>query len=239
MIVASNFKTNHTRKSTAAYIEAVKTFIAQSGTVQEVRIYPPLTALDVVDVPLHVKVGAQNFYPTINGSFTGEVGADQLNEFGVHSVLIGHSERRHILGESQEEVAKKFAFAVEQGWEIVYCVGEPKSVREQGLDAVMGYVWTQFDGIDMNYDKLIVAYEPVWAIGTGLTASLEDIEQTHGRIREKISAPILYGGSVKVANAQEVMCVPNCDGVLVGTASWKVEDFCEMIRAADAALTCK
>lgn len=235
MIVASNFKTNHTRKQTAAYLEALKSHIAQSKTTQEVRVYPSYTALDSVELPCNVKVGAQNFYPTPSGSFTGEIGSLQLEEFGINSVLIGHSERRHILGETQEEVAQKFAFALKQGWEIVYCVGEPKEVRERGLDAVIEYVEAQFKGIDLAYEKLIVAYEPVWAIGTGLTASTNDIKETHARLREKVSAPLLYGGSVKVANAKEVMEVENCDGVLVGTASWNVEDFCEMICAADAA----
>lgn len=235
MIVASNFKTNHTRKETAVYMDALNAYIAKSGTAQDVRVYPSLTALESFELPANVKVGAQNFYPTEGGSYTGEIGSIQLAEFGVESVLIGHSERRHVLGESQEEVAKKYEFAMTQGWEIVYCVGEPKEVREQGLDAVIAYVEAQFAGIDLNYDKLIVAYEPVWAIGTGLTASTNDIKETHARLREKVSAPLLYGGSVKVANAEEVMCVENCDGVLVGTASWKVEDFCEMISAADVA----
>ena len=97
----------------------------------------------------------------------------------------------------------------------------------------MEYLWEQFDNIDLNYENLIVAYEPVWAIGTGLTASLDDIKETHGKLRERVSSPILYGGSVKVANAKEVMSVENCDGVLVGTASWEAEDFCKMIAAAD------
>ena len=233
MIVASNFKTNHTRKETALYLDALKKYVTQSKTAQEVRVYPSFTALDCFELPSNIKVGAQNFYPVPNGSYTGEIGSLQLDEFGVRSVLIGHSERRHVLGESQEEIAQKFAFALKQGWEIVYCVGEPKEVREEGLDAVIAYVEAQFEGINLNYEKLVVAYEPVWAIGTGLTASTNDIKETHGRLREKVSAPLLYGGSVKVANAQEVMGVENCDGVLVGTASWNVEDFCEMIAAAD------
>ena len=236
MIVASNFKSTHTRRSTREFINTLIDYAKDNEN--EIRVYPSFTSLDCFELPLHVKIGAQNFYPVQKGSFTGEISAEHLAEFDIKSVLIGHSERRHIIGETQAKVAEKFAFAVEQGWEIIYCIGEPKEVREAGLESVMEYLWSQFDNIDITYDNLIVAYEPVWAIGTGLTASLDDIKETHAALREKITAPLLYGGSVKVENAQDVMSVENCDGVLVGTASWEVEDFCKMIAAANE-LTCK
>ena len=232
MIIASNFKTNHTRKSTQDFVAKVDEFVKKTDFTIESRIYPTATALDRFDIDNSIKVGAQNFYPTQNGSFTGEIGFEQLNEFGVDTVLIGHSERRHVLKESSELIAKKYNFAKEKGIEILYCVGEPKEVREAGIEAVMAYVWEQFDGIDLDYDRLVVAYEPVWAIGTGLTASNDDIKEVLQRLREKIEKPLLYGGSVKVANVGEILSIENCDGVLVGTASWKAEDFCKMIEAA-------
>ncbi|MBE0491370.1 MAG: triose-phosphate isomerase [Sulfurospirillum sp.] len=232
MVVAANFKTNHTRASTTEFISFVNDFIANGNDKHQVRIYPCATAFDNFTLQSVCKVGAQNFYPVDNGSFTGEVGFDQLAEFDIDSLLIGHSERRHILGESQEFIARKFNFAKERNKEIIYCVGEPLAVREAGIEAVMQYLWEQFSDIDITYPRLIVAYEPVWAIGTGLVANIEDIAQTHARLREKIDAPLLYGGSVKVENISEILGVANCDGVLVGTASWQKEAFCNMIKLA-------
>lgn len=233
MIIASNFKTNYTRGSAKAFIQAIQAFIANTKSEQQVRIFAPFTALDRFDEVATLKVGAQNFYPVQNGSFTGEIGFEQLEEFGIQTVLIGHSERRHILKESQNLSAQKYDFAKARESEIIYCIGEPSEIRVQDIDAVMSYLWEQFEGIDISYDKLIIAYEPVWAIGTGLTASLEDIEEVLTRLRDKLSAPLLYGGSVKVENIETILHVNACDGVLVGTASWNENAFCEMIRIAD------
>jgi len=144
MIIASNFKTNHTRKTTKEFVKRVEDFVKSTNSEVEARIYPTATALDRFEIDESIKVGAQNFYPTYNGSFTGEIGFEQLEEFNIDSVLIGHSERRHVLKESNELVLNKFNFAKEQSLEIVYCVGEPKEVREAGIDAVMAYVWAQF-----------------------------------------------------------------------------------------------
>lgn len=232
MIIASNFKTNYSRAQARAFVEKIKEHVVFSKNTQSVRIFPPLTALDSFELTNSFKVGAQNFYPTENGSFTGEIGFEQLEEFSVESVLIGHSERRHVLGESQEFISKKYAFAMQKNVEIIYCVGEPKEVREEGIEAVMAYLWEQFEGIDISYAKLVVAYEPVWAIGTGLTASLEDIEGVFKKLSEKLSAPLLYGGSVKVDNLESILRINACDGVLVGTASWNEEAFCQMIDIA-------
>ena len=232
MIIASNFKTNHTRKSTKEFVEAVEEFVKSTSSDVQARIYPTVTSLDKFEIDESIKVGAQNFYPTVNGSFTGEIGFEQLEEFDVDSVLIGHSERRHVLKESNELITDKFNFAKEQGLEIVYCVGEPKEIREAGIDAVMAYVWEQFDGIDLEYDRLVVAYEPVWAIGTGLTASNDDIKEVLKRLRENIHMPLLYGGSVKVDNVGDILNIDNCDGVLVGTASWTADAFISMIKSA-------
>ncbi|HIP44221.1 MAG TPA: triose-phosphate isomerase [Sulfurospirillum arcachonense] len=232
MIIASNFKTNHTRKSTREFVLQVEEFVSKTDSSVQARIYPAATALDNFEVDSSIKVGAQNFYPTCKGSYTGEIGFEQLQEFEVDSVLIGHSERRYVLKESSELILKKFDFAKEQGVEILFCVGEPKEIREAGIDAVMAYVWKQFDGIDLDYDRLVIAYEPVWAIGTGLTASNEDIKEVLKRLRESIQKPLLYGGSVKVDNVGDILDIENCDGVLVGTASWTAEAFCKMIEAA-------
>jgi triosephosphate isomerase len=232
MIIAANFKTNHTRKSTQEYMDKLNSFVIGLQSDDSVLVFPPSTALNNFDVTGQISVGVQNAYPTEKGSFTGEIGLEQIEEFGLKTILIGHSERRHVLGESQAEVAKKYAFYKSQGFQIVYCIGEPKEVREQGVESVIEYNFSQLDGIDINSENLIVAYAPVWAIGTGVTASNEQIEETLGLLKQKIKAPLLYGGSVKVANVKEIYEIENCEGVLVGTASWDVDSFCEMVEIA-------
>ena len=227
MIIAANFKTNHTRKSTKEFIKELDYFLRLHDIDDTVVIFPPNTAYDNFDTD--IKLGAQNAYHVEKGSFTGEIGLEQLNEFGIKTILIGHSERRHILGETQELISKKFKFFSKNGFEIIYCIGEPKEIREQGIEAVMEYLWKQFDNIDINYNRLIVAYEPVWAIGTGLTATATQIDETLNLLRDRIKAPLLYGGSVKVANIKEILSIRNCNGVLVGTASWEIKSFCDMI----------
>ena len=230
MIIAANFKTNHTRVSTSEYMNSLLSFIKDQNISDDVLVFPTATSLNSFETPTNVRVGVQNGYPTQNGSFTGEIGLDQIEEFGIKTILIGHSERRHVLGESQEDTVKKFDFYKEKGFEIVYCIGEPKEVREEGIEAVMAYNLSQLEGIDINYENLIIAYEPVWAIGTGLTASVDQISQTLDRLRSHIKAPLLYGGSVKPANTQEILSIKNCDGILVGTASWEVDNFSKMLE---------
>ncbi len=234
MIIASNFKTNHTRASTKAYMDTLSKFVEKEAIKDDVLVFPTATSLDSFACHDNLRVGVQNAYPVEKGSFTGEIGLEQIDEFGIKTILIGHSERRHILGESQEDIAKKFAFFAEAGFEIVYCVGEPKEVREEGIEAVMTYNLSQFEGIDTNYDNLIIAYEPVWAIGTGLSASNEQIEETLSELKKHVDKPLLYGGSVKEVNTKEILSIKHCEGVLVGTASWDVDSFCEMIRISKA-----
>jgi triosephosphate isomerase len=224
MIVAANFKTNKTRNETINYLKELKSI--DFGNVK-VAVFPPQTALIEDDL-----VGAQNAYPTINGAFTGEIGLEQLNEFNIKRILIGHSERRHILGESQEFIAEKFKFFKENGFEIFYCIGESLEVRKKGLNAVVDYLKEQFVGIDLEYEKLIIAYEPVWAIGTGVSASIEEIKETHAEIRKFTIKPILYGGSVKLNNIEDILKIGNVDGVLVGSASLDVDVFKQMINKA-------
>ncbi len=227
MIYAANFKTNHTRASTLAYIEQLERQIADNKD-DKFYLFPPLTALLSHDGK--VTLGAQNAYPTINGAFTGEVGLEQLEEFSIKAILIGHSERRQLLRESVEDIAKKFEFFKSQNFEIIYCIGEPLEVREHGDDAVLDYLAEQFGGIDTNYDKLMIAYEPIWAIGTGKSASKEEIANTHNALRAFSSKPLLYGGSVNVANIKEICTIPNVDGVLVGSASLDVNNFTTLIN---------
>ncbi|MEA1982696.1 MAG: triose-phosphate isomerase [Campylobacterota bacterium] len=230
MIIAANLKTNLTRKETSRYLKELDLYMKNNSISQEVLVFPAMSSLD--ENSTSVIVGAQNAYATNDGAFTGEIGKVHLDEFGIKTILIGHSERRHILGETQEELVKKFNFYKKLGFKIVYCIGEPLAKREAGTTAMMEYISAQYEGIDIEYENLIIAYEPVWAIGTGLTPTLEDIEEVHTALKEKSSAPLLYGGSVKVANAKEVLALTNVDGVLVGSAALYSEDFCSMVSFA-------
>lgn len=230
MILCANFKANKTRQETRAYMAVVESFVSANDISDTIIVFPPFTALD--HDPRNVLIGVQNGYPVLSGAYTGEIALEQLEEFGIKTILIGHSERRHVIGETQEQIAAKFRFFAEQGFAIVYCVGEPLEIRKEGNESLMAYIEKQFEGIDLNYPDLILAYEPVWAIGTGLTPTNGDIELLHGALRAKTSAPLLYGGSVKVENAGEIMALENVDGVLVGSAALSANDFCEMIAQA-------
>lgn len=227
MIYAANFKTNHTRKTTKDYIKKLQEKIATKKTEDSVYIFPPSTALDRFEGDF--TVGTQNAYPAQNGAYTGEIGVEQLEEFAIKTILIGHSERREHLGESQEKVAEKFTFFKEQGFEIIYCIGEPLEIREKGIEAVMQYLLAQFDGIDITYDNLIIAYEPIWAIGTGRSATVEEISTTHRALKKTVDKPLLYGGSAKPANIKEIISIAGVDGVLVGSASLDADSFSEMV----------
>lgn len=230
MIIAANLKTNFTRKQTSEYINELETFISQKNISQEVLVFPAISSLDRYDG--NVVVGTQNAFATQNGAFTGEIGTEQLDEFGIKTILIGHSERRHILGETQAQIIEKFNYYKELGYKIVYCVGEPLEMREAGSEKMMEYISSQYEGIDTSYENLVIAYEPVWAIGTGLTPTLEDITAIHKELKVKSLAPLLYGGSVKVTNAKEVLAIDNVDGILVGSAALYVEHFCTMMSYA-------
>lgn len=230
MIVAANLKTNLTRAKTAAYLERLEACISEQEFTQQVMVFPAMTALDTHKGA--ITVGAQNAYPAANGAYTGEIGLDQLDEFGIKTVLIGHSERRHVLGEEQELIVQKYDYFKSLGFTIVYCIGEPLEVREAGSEPLMRYLDAQLEGIDLNYEKLVIAYEPVWAIGTGVTPTLSDIELLHTALKQKMHCPLLYGGSVKAENARSIMELKGVDGVLVGSASLESESFCSMIKDA-------
>ena len=226
MIIAANFKMNHTRKTTKEYIKKLKKFKDLDSL--KIYVFPPSTALDRFDTTINI--GAQNAYPAVSGSFTGEIGLEQLNEFNIKTIIIGHSERRHILNETQEFITKKFNFFKENNFTIFYCIGETSKIRES--KNTFEYLNEQLIGVDLNYENLILAYEPVWAIGTGKSAKKEDIEEVLEFLSKKTSNPILYGGSVNPSNIKEILSIKNCSGALIGSASLNVEKFCEMINIA-------
>jgi triosephosphate isomerase len=233
MILAANFKTNHNRESAAKYLEALNLFLDAYPTSCDIRVYPAASSFLKTDFTSRVKIGAQNFYPAINGAYTGEIGAWQLEEFGIKNVLIGHSERRITLKETQEFVAQKFDFAKERGWDIVYCIGEPKAVRDSG--SVMEYLWSEFDGIDTSYQNFSIAYEPIWAIGTGVSAKISEIAEVLDALKKRFdNVSLLYGGSVSVDNLASIISLSSCGGALIGGASLDAANFCKLIQIAQS-----
>ena len=239
MILAGNFKANHTRASTAEYLSKLDSLCDVKGENDSVVIFPPFTAFDKIALK-HIEIGAQNGYPAEKGSYTGEICLDALREFDIDSILIGHSERRHIIKEPQEFMARKYEFFKRNSFKIFYCVGEPIEVRQKGIESVMSYIDKQFENIDVDYKNLILAYEPVWAIGTGKTASKEQAQEVHAFLRQLLAnlyekniaeaTRILYGGSVKFDNIDNLMAQPDIDGALVGGAALKAESFDRIVR---------
>lgn len=241
-VVAGNWKMNHGPAETTA-------FFAELGRVPDgprVAIFPPAICLPAaVAAPgrdARIELGVQNVHAAESGAFTGETSVVMAKEAGAGLVLVGHSERRHVFGETDADVAAKVARVLEHGLEPVVCVGETLEERRAGrLEAVLDrQIRAALEALPAGA-RYTVAYEPVWAIGTGETATPDDAAEAHGLLRVRLrdahgaagaAAPILYGGSVKPANAAELMAADGVDGVLVGGASLKAGDFARIIEAA-------
>ncbi len=246
-IIAGNWKMNKNLSESINLISGIKNGLPQNVSA-EVIVCPPFTSLETVhslieEVPVHL--GAQNMYFENSGAFTGEISADMLKSVGCEFVILGHSERRHIFGETDEIVNKKIKQAVSNGLKPIFCVGETLEERENGkaFDVIENQITSglaEISGDDFN--KIVIAYEPVWAIGTGKTASPGQAQEIHKFIRELISklysqiqaenVRILYGGSVKPNNAADLLSQPDIDGALVGGACLQAESFLQIIEAA-------
>jgi triosephosphate isomerase len=227
------------RASNRALLDAVSAGIAGLGGV-ECAVCVPFPYLQEVADQLRgspIAWGAQNVSPFARGAYTGEVSAPMLVEFGCRYVIVGHSERRQLFGEKDDQVAAKFAAALDARLVPILCVGETLAEREAGqtekviarqLDEVLTTT-----GIEA-FSQAVVAYEPVWAIGTGKTATPQQAQDVHAFIRKRIFAgtPVLYGGSVKADNAAAIFAMPDVDGGLIGGASLVAQDFVAILRAA-------
>lgn len=246
-LIAGNWKMNTTRDSGVALAKAIAAGEAtQSGAV-DVLVSPPfpylIPVLDAV-AGSNVQVGAQNCYFEKPGAFTGEVAAEMLTDIGVTAVILGHSERRHVLGETNTDINRKVQAALENGLQVILCVGELLSEREsEQTEAVLdeqmagGLEGVSADGVS----HVVIAYEPVWAIGTGKTAAPDQAEAAHAHLRNWLQSRygqqvadatrILYGGSVKPSNAEELLSQTNVDGALVGGASLTPENFLPILEA--------
>jgi triosephosphate isomerase (TIM) len=243
-LIAGNWKMNGLSGS-ISLATAIRDGAASLPEGVDLLVCPPATLVAAVSQALRgsaVAVGGQDCHPQESGAHTGDISAEMLADAGARHVIVGHSERRDHHGETDELVKQKAAAAHRAGLVAVACVGETREQREAGkaLDIVRSQVLALLDQ-SVNSQNMVIAYEPVWAIGTGLTPTVNDVAEVHAAIRESLVSvigaeqaaglKILYGGSVKPSNAKELMAVENVDGALVGGASLVAADFLAIARA--------
>ena len=242
--IAGNWKMNMTPSEGAAFAKALAEAV-KDASVRVVVAPPFVTIASVVDAVKgsSIEVGAQNMSDQLSGAYTGEVSAPMLKEIGVSVVILGHSERRALYGETDAFINRKVSLALAQDLDVILCVGETLEERESGkLEEVLKrqVVEGLRDVSAQSMARIIVAYEPVWAIGTGKTATPDDANSAHAFIRSEIeklygksvaeSLIIQYGGSVKPSNVKDLMAMEHIDGALVGGASLSVEQFAPIVR---------
>jgi len=244
--IAGNWKMNTSHREAVELAEALAGAIGSVQTV-DVAVCPPFVYLSAVAGALAgtgIALGAQNMFYEDNGAFTGEISGQMLKDVGCKYVILGHSERRHVIGESDEIINRKVLKAIGDGLEVIFCVGELLEQRKAGqtMDVVRRQVTIGLEGVSAEAMRHVtVAYEPVWAIGTGLTASPQQAQEVHQGIRALLKerydgdlaegVRIQYGGSVKPDNAAELLDQADVDGLLVGGASLKADDFSAIVRA--------
>ncbi|MBX9222351.1 triose-phosphate isomerase, partial [Campylobacter coli] len=190
----------------------------------DIIVFPPSIAF--LENELNFIQGAQNFYPCVNGAFTGELGKEHLDEFGIKCVLIGHSERRALGDENL--IKAKFDFAKEHAYKIVFCIGEDLKLKNS--NQTLDFLKKQLKVIDLDYKNLIIAYEPIYSIGSGVSAKKEDIAKVLEFLSSLTQAPLLYGGSVNEDNIKDILNIKHCSGVLIGSAALKAENFIKLIK---------
>lgn len=242
-LIAGNWKMNGLGGSLGE-VEALRAALAETAPACRVALCPPATLIERMARAAGegIEIGGQDCRAESHGAFTGDVSAVMLRDAGATLVILGHSERRQGHGETDAVVAAKAEAALSAGLEPIICVGETLEQREAGraVEVVRGQVMASLPAILAEKGAFAVAYEPVWAIGTGLTPSLEQIEAVHRAVRAAMierlgpagaARPILYGGSVKPDNAREILAVPEVGGALVGGASLKAADFLGIVRA--------
>ena len=243
-VIAGNWKMNMLPNEAINFIEELAPMVKESK--HEVILCVPYTDLFYALLNVqgtNIKIGAQNMHWEEKGAYTGEVSAEMLKSVGVEYVIIGHSERRQYFAETDETVNKKLKKALAVGLKPIVCVGETLEQREQGItmQIITSQTEKALEGLEASdVEKVIVAYEPIWAIGTGKTATKEDANEAVKQIREKIAeiygqdtangVIIQYGGSVKASNAKELFEMSDIDGGLVGGASLKVEEFSNIVN---------
>ena len=249
-LIAGNWKMNKTSSEAADLVSAI---VAQVGKANDVDVVvcPPFTSVESVGQTLDgssVKLGAQNMHPERNGAFTGEISAEMLRSIYVRYVILGHSERRALFGETDAFINQKVLSALKAELKPILCVGESLEEREAG--STLDVVKTQLEGglvgvEESNATDVVIAYEPVWAIGTGKVATSEQAQEVHAFIRKLLGerftpaignkVRILYGGSMKPGNAPELLAQADIDGGLIGGAALEARSFVQLVEAAQAA----
>jgi triosephosphate isomerase (TIM) len=231
VLIAGNWKMYKGQEEAAAFCRSLRDQLEWVDGV-DVAVCPPFVSLSAAVQALagtDIAVAAQNVHWEVEGPFTGEVSAPMLFELGVYGAIVGHSERRQLFGETDEGVARRVNAALEAGLWVIACVGETEAEREAGETE---QVLRRQVSVLEAHEQLVLAYEPVWAIGTGKTASPDQAQEAHAFLRGLLDVPILYGGSVKPDNAAELLAQPDVDGALVGGASLDVESFAAICKAA-------
>ena len=240
-IIAANWKMNLMREEAISLFNGVKKGLSAHKETEIVVFPPSIYISDLISNHPLIEVGAQNFYFEEKGAFTGEISPFQLKNIGCNYVLIGHSERRELFDESNELLSKKMRSALDANLKIIYCCGETLQEREEGshLDKIQSQLEILKSLTNDELNAISIAYEPIWAIGTGLTATLGQAEEMHAFIRRILidssskelasEISILYGGSCNENNANELFNCPNIDGGLIGGASLKVDSFLKIV----------
>lgn len=252
-IIAANWKMNKDVNETSEFIYAFLNEMKNFDTTTEVVICPPFIALDAAFELLQetpFKLGAQNLHFENDGAFTGEISARMLKSLGVYYVIVGHSERRQFFGETDEIVAKKVKKALSADLKVILCVGESLAERDGGVTekVLERQIKAALSGLtEQQLASVVVAYEPIWAIGTGRNASPQQAEDAHAFIRRTVAGmfgkdaasalTIQYGGSVKPENAAELLSQPDVDGALVGGASLKADSFAKIVKSSPSGKT--
>jgi triosephosphate isomerase len=233
VLIAGNWKLFKGPAETAEFCRALRD--ADLGDV-DVVVCPPYVSLAAAVVALadtEIAVAAQNVHWAAEGAYTGEIAPGMLREIGVYGAIVGHSERRQYFGETDESVARRAEAALAAGLRVIACVGESDEERESGdTEEVLRIQVGAIASACGAHERLVVAYEPVWAIGTGKTATPEQAQAAHAFIKGLVAAPVLYGGSVKPENADELLSQADVDGALVGGASLEVESFTAICQSA-------
>lgn len=231
IIIAGNWKMHKTQGESLEFVQSFKSQIENIEEDREVVLCTPFTCLTVMSKNLHgarVKLGAQNIHWEDQGAYTGEIAGEMLTEIGVNYVIIGHSERRQYFGETDETVNLRLKAAQKHGITPILCVGETKQQRDAGETENIIINQLQKGLVGINQDNLVIAYEPIWAIGTGDTCESSEANRVIGVIRQQLenqNVSIQYGGSVKADNIDEIMAQPEIDGALVGGASLEPASF--------------
>ncbi|MDZ7990905.1 MAG: triose-phosphate isomerase [Nostoc sp. EfeVER01] len=236
IVIAGNWKMFKTQAETQEFLQGFLPHLEETPQGREVILCPPFTDLSVLSKTLHgslIQLGAQNIHWEEYGAYTGEISGPMLTESGVRFVIVGHSERRQYFGETDATVNLRLRTAQRFGLTPILCVGETKQQRDAGEAESLIALQLDKGLVDIDQDNLVIAYEPIWAIGTGDTCEAEEANRIIGLIRSKLTNPnvsIQYGGSVKPNNIDEIMAQPEIDGVLVGGASLEPESFARIVN---------